>query len=61
MDRENGGIASTSKNIFSDPLVDLKTCQLLSQGAEAVRPINRDDSCMIQMKDLSSLCAFDPA
>lgn len=35
MDRENGGNASTSKTIFSDPVVDLKTWQLLSQGAEA--------------------------
>ena len=33
---ENGQNASTSKPAFDDPVIDLKTCRLVSQGAEAV-------------------------
>jgi hypothetical protein len=36
MAREYGELASTSKNMFGDPIIDLATCRLLSQGAEAV-------------------------
>ncbi|EIE22357.1 kinase-like protein [Coccomyxa subellipsoidea C-169] len=32
---ENREGTSTSKSIFEDPIIDLQTCQLVSQGAEA--------------------------
>lgn len=37
MDRQDKENDSSNKLLFEDPVVDLQTCKLISQGAEAVR------------------------